>query len=361
MRLAAFARGLGAQPTGRGFLAWLLIEDLSRLRPDWSILLLSGANPGLGNVDWSRGRGDGLVDEALLLLRGVATSVRRYGPDVFWSATHLVPFGLPARLPKIVTFHDAVWRDHPETMKTLNRLASRVGERGLFTADRILCNSRFTRDRLAAHWPSLADRAVVMHLAANPHFLMGVDPEPTLAKFRIHTPLILNVDTVEPRKNLGVFLDCADALPEATFVQCGSLGWKVDGVIARARDMPNVRLLDYVDDDDLNALYLAASAAVFPSIYEGFHIPPLDALRLGCPVVVSDIPVHREVLGDAARYAEPHDSSAFVLQLRSVLDDPNETRRLVAAGRERAREFSWRRAAEILADTLEVLVAAETR
>ncbi|MFQ5555150.1 MAG: glycosyltransferase family 4 protein [Acidimicrobiia bacterium] len=356
MKLVALARGLGSQPTGRGQVAWLLLEELRRIRPEWAIVLLSAANPGLRDVEWGRGTGNGPLGEALFLLRRAARTVSRHDASVFWAGTHLVPFGMPSHLPKVVTFHDAVWRDHPETMRNRNRVASRAGERGLAGADRILCNSHFTHSRLAAHWPEYAKRATVMPLASNPHYRTDLDPDRTLAKFGITRPFVFNVDTVEPRKNLSVFLDCADAFPGMTFLQCGRLGWSVDGLVQRARNTPNVRLLGYVEEQHLNALYLAASAALFPSKYEGFHLSPLDAARLGCPVIASDIPVHREVLGEAARYGDPLDPPSFAGALRDVLENPAETRRLVATGRARADTFSWRRTAEIFATTTESLL-----
>jgi glycosyltransferase involved in cell wall biosynthesis len=121
--------------------------------------------------------------------------------------------------------------------------------------------------------------------------------------------------------------------------------------------MPSVTLRGYVPDSELGSLYRGAVAAAFPSIYEGFHLPPLDAMRMGCPVIASDIPVHREVLGDAAMFVPSHDATAWVAAIRSLREDIARRARLVEAGRKRAASFTWEESARTL---LRVFASAGT-
>jgi glycosyltransferase involved in cell wall biosynthesis len=108
----------------------------------------------------------------------------------------------------------------------------------------------------------------------------------------------------------------------------------------------------YVDETELGELYSGALAAVFPSLYEGFHLPALDAASLGCPVIASDIPVHREVLGDAALYCPPHDRDALVAQVRRLASDVGLRQRLASLGIAQARRFDWTQSARTLADVI---------
>jgi glycosyltransferase involved in cell wall biosynthesis len=167
---------------------------------------------------------------------------------------------------------------------------------------------------------------------------------------------VLNVDTLEPRKNLGILVDAVAELPGVDFVQCGSVGWGMDDWIERVRAMPAVSLRGYVPDAELGSLYGGAVAAVFPSIYEGFHLPPLDAMHSGCPVIASDIPVHREVLGDAAVFVPCHDAAAWAGAIRRLLEDAQARARLADAGRRRVAGFSWDQSARALLGVIESAV-----
>lgn len=351
MRIAVYARALRTKPTGRGMLAREMVQALRRVRPDVEIHLFSGEDPGWNGVSWRPATGSGLAGEAWRSLRGIARDVAGIHPDAIWSATHVLPYGLPADLPKIVTLLDVVWRDHPETMSARNRYVSAWQERGLHQADRIACISAFTRGRLASHWPELAAKADVVHLAASRTPAAGV-PSPDAR------PYVLNVDTLEPRKNLEILADAIGQLQDVDFVHCGSVGWGMAAWIDRVQSVPAVSLRGYVPDAELDSLYRGAIAAVFPSIYEGFHLPPLDAMNTGCPVIASDIPVHREVLGDAALFVPCDDAGAWADAIRRLKNDGQARARLAAAGRERARSFSWDQSARTLVGVIQSAIEA---
>jgi alpha-1,3-rhamnosyl/mannosyltransferase len=318
-----------------------MLQALRRVEPEIQIHLFSGEDPDWPGVRWRPARGGGPVGESWRLLRGIARDVADIQPDVLWSATHILPYGLARTLPKVVTLLDLVWRDHPETMSSKNRRIAEWFEGGLRRADRIACISAFTRNRLLAHWPELAERATVVHLAGS-----GTLGGSTGTSSR--RPYVVNVDTLEPRKNVAILLDAITQLPDLDFVHCGGIGWGMDEVLERARGMRSVELRGYVPDSELGALYRGALAAAFPSIYEGFHLPPLDAMSVGCPVIASDIPVHREVLGDAALFVAPHDAGAWAEAMRSLRDDPARRARLAEAGRRQALGFTWEASARAL-------------
>jgi alpha-1,3-rhamnosyl/mannosyltransferase len=176
----------------------------------------------------------------------------------------------------------------------------------------------------------------------------------------------LFVGTLEPRKNLELLLDAwpvlrAEQADWPGLVVCGGWGWKTEQVrerVVRAQDEGWLHALGYVDDAALGALYRGARFLVFPSLYEGFGLPLLEALAAGCPVLCSDLPVFREVAGAAADYAPAGTAELWLDPLRRLHGDAERRAELARLGLARAAEFSWERAAR---ETIEVLRAAAGR
>ena len=342
MKVAVFARALTRRPTGRGTYAAEMIRALAA-GGDVELDVFAGEPVDLPGCRFWPARGRTAAGSAWRVLRGIGRDLRAIAPDVLWSTTHFLPRNLPRGLPTVATLLDVVWRDHPETMSRAHRWAASWLEEGLRRADRIACISQFTRDRLVAHWADLGPRAEVIPLAPNPR-LQGYPADPALLdRLGLDRPFVLAVGTLEPRKNLGLVLDAMALLPGVPLVHCGPVGWDVAALQDRARRRPDVRLLGWVDEPTLAALYRAAAVAVFPSVYEGFDLPALDAASLGCPLVVSDIAVHREVLGDAPAYVPLGRPDTLAESVRSLLDSETARRVLSVKLRERASTFDWRR------------------
>jgi len=360
MKIAVFARSLWRKSSGRGALARELLEGMVRSSDPPEIELFAGEEVGLNRCRFHRARGTGYLSDVWRVFRGIAGEVKDLRPDIIWGTTHFLPRGLPPDLPKVTTLLDLVWKDHPETLPRLNRLASGWLERGLWESTQILCISNFTRDRLRAYWPTLAERATVIPLAANPRLHVPGNSAEILANFGLKGDYILNVDTFEPRKNLRLLLQVMSRFPQLTLVHCGHVGWNVDQDLAFARTLENVRLLGYVDEESLGALYANARLAVFPSTYEGFHLAPLDALSLGTPVLVSDIPVHREVLGEAALYFEAGSAGDLESKIAALAGRGVERERLADLGRKRAATYSWDTSAHRVLDALQGAASRQT-
>jgi glycosyltransferase involved in cell wall biosynthesis len=344
VKVAVFARALTRRSTGRGVYAAEMLRALAA-RGGVELDVFAGEPVDVAGCRFWSARGRTAVGSVWRVWRGIARDVRALAPDLLWSATHFLPRGLPRGLPTVVTLLDAVWRDHPETVSRGRRWAAPWLEEGLRRADRIVCISRFTRDRLAVHWPDLLPRAEVIHLAPNPR-LPALPAEPALlARLGLDRPFVMTVGTLEPRKNLGHLLDAMRLVPGLLLVHCGPAGWNVQRLGERVRRAPDVRLLGWVDEPTLAALYRSALAAVFPSIYEGFDLPALDAASLGCPLVVSDIPVHREILGEAPLYSPPDRPELLAERIRSLRDSEEQRRARSQRLVERAAQFDWSRSA----------------
>jgi glycosyltransferase involved in cell wall biosynthesis len=163
---------------------------------------------------------------------------------------------------------------------------------------------------------------------------------------------VLAVGSLTPNKNFGGVVRAASMLTDLGYkvVAAGGVNARVfNGVDLTGDDLV---LAGYVTDSELRALYESATCFVFPSFYEGFGLPPLEAMHCGCPVVVSDRASLPEVCGDAAVYCDPDDPADMAKQLRLVLTSAALRRELSEAGKKRARQFGWQRSAEQLNELL---------
>ena len=171
-------------------------------------------------------------------------------------------------------------------------------------------------------------------------------------RFGIRDPFVLFAGTIEPRKNvLGLiraFRALAKSLPHR-LVLAGSIGWNAESTLAALQDpalRDTVTRAGFVSFDELSALYSAADVFVFPSFYEGFGLPVLEAMACGCPVVTSNASSLPEVGGDAAIYCDPADVTGLSDAIEHIVSDPDLRSRMIAAGHDRARRFTWRSCAE---------------
>ena len=226
------------------------------------------------------------------------------------------------------------------------------------------CISAWTERDLVALFPRTADRTAVLPLAAHPRFRPD-HPEQelaaALARHDLPERFVLGVGTLEPRKNLVRLIDAYTALPDAVraatpLVLVGPKGWEADEIERRA-GAAGVRITGFVSDEDLSLLYTACTAFAYPSLYEGFGLPVLEALAAGAPTVTSTTSSLPEVAGDAALLVDPLDTAALQSALEQLLTDEALTARLRAEGPRRAAAFSWDRMAADYLALLERLAA----
>ncbi len=204
-------------------------------------------------------------------------------------------------------------------------------------------------------------KVTVMYEAADPSYQRTDDPECLKrARERYHLPdqFVLYTGSLSPRKNitglLQAFAEIQGKVPHR-LVLTGSKSWK-DRSVFELIDTLNIRdrieQLGYVDEQDMPALYSMASVYVYPSLYEGFGLPVLEAMQCGCPVVASNATSIPEVAGDAALLVDPHDTHAMAAAMHKVLTDAQTSGELIASGFRRAAMFSWRRCARTMLDAI---------
>lgn len=276
---------------------------------------------------------------------------------------HATDFTLPPALPgtpTLLTVHDLSFVRAPETATpVLKAYLDRVVPRSVARATHILADSQATKDDLIALYGTPADKITVLLSGVSAHFRRVDDPAAHQAvreRYGIPPqPYIISVGTVQPRKNYARLMEALATLgPEGAdihLVIAGGRGWLDSPIYGAVKSFGlenRVHFTGFVDDADLPALYSAALCLAYPSLYEGFGFPVLEAFACGTPVVSSTLSSIPEVAGDAALLVDPYDVGALAAALRRVLNDPALRAGLVERGARQAAQFTWARTARHL-------------
>lgn len=320
----------------------------------------------------------GACDECYLgakssLLRSlvqVPAALRRQRIDVFHGIDHVgVP--LAGKTGKcVVTIHDVIPLILPRTFTPRHRAVVRLAlARVRRQADRIIVPSHAVKQDVVRHLGLSADLVTVTHHGCEPRF--HPDPDPAsfgavTARYGLPPRYVLAVGTLEPRKNLVALLKAFARLrqagevdPALRLVLAGARGWLDEPIFRTVRSFglaEAVCLPGFIDDDDLPDVYRGAELFVFPSLYEGFGLPPLEAMACGVPVVTSNTSSMPEVAGGAAMLVDPRDVDGMAAVIARTLHDEGLRERLRAAGIARASQFSWQAAARQVLDLYASLV-----
>ena len=296
----------------------------------------------------------GVLWQQLLLPRRLA----RGDVDLLWSPITTLP--LASRVPGVVTIHDLTTLLWPETHRLKVRwsvypfLAA-----SLERARRVVAVSRATADDLAFHFPQCAKRIEVVYNGVDPEFRPGDPARIAAVRAELGAPegYLLYAGTLEPRKNVGVLLDAWETLrqedPETPpLMLAGPYGWGSRALLARIERLAASGLvhLGPLPRGRLVEVFQAAALFVYPSLYEGFGLPPAEAMACGVPAVVSNASSLPEVVGDAGVTVEPQDAGALAGAIRALLAEPRRRGELAARAVEQAARFRWDRAARQMRD-----------
>ncbi len=288
----------------------------------------------------------------------LSQELRRRPVDLLHVQYTAPPF---APCPVVATIHDLSFEHLPQTFKRRSRLQLRLTvRRTARTAARVLVPSEHTRRDIIETYKLDAARVSVTPLAAPAHFA-PVDDEKEVRRvrerYKIEGDYILAVGSIQPRKNLTrlivAYADLRRARPHANLPKLALVGkkaWLYDETL-RAIETYGLGeltvLTGYVSEADLPALYTGALCFVYPSYFEGFGLPPLEAMKCGAPVIAGNRTSLPEVVSDAGLLVDPFDKDALVSALARVIDDPDLRARLRVKGMERAGHFSWRETARL--------------
>lgn len=366
MRLLLDARNITDKPAGVARYAKALIPELARLMPDDELCVIRHASnqtpldvPGIKEVFV-----DVPIDNTRNVLFGhkaLGEAFRKFGPpDIYHNLFHVSPRRLPDSLKVVVTLHDLVWIEHPDASqptwlkaRAIEQFAKRAIPATLQRADHVISVSDFTAERARRYHSS--PTTVIMH-GVETHFFDRVPPVDPIVEHltRDQTRYIVAVGNSKPYKNLHRLIRAwARARPKLGKSKLCLVGDNkaLMPLIEELGLKDDVVLVGFLGDEDLRRIVGHAHLFAFPSLVEGFGLPPLEAMALGVPVILSNIEPMKTVGGEAALSFDPLDIEAMAQAIESVFNDDTLHQNMIRKGKAHAAAMTWTRAAE---ETLKV-------
>ncbi len=277
--------------------------------------------------------------------------VGRY--DVLWSPANLGPVRVHNQ---VVTIHDMAVLDHPEWFSQGVRMVFRSVVPWLVrSVAYVITDSAFSKDRLLAHFGIDPNKVIVIYPGASR--LGGVNRSDAVTSSpigarhsksaRCRAPYAIAYGLCDPRKNLGTLIEAwryvVRDVPDLELAIVGAPSSRTFSRNASTRGAPRIRYTGYLEDSALADLYAGASLFIYPSLYEGFGLPPLEAMLYGVPSVVSDIPVLREVYGDSVSYVDPYDPTDVARGVIETVVCGSAREQLIKTFERTVRNYSWDR------------------
>ena len=286
-------------------------------------------------------------------------------PDVFFTPTHYAPRFSP--VPTVISIMDLSYLHFPELFadRDLYQLKNWT-QYSIKKAAHIITISNSSKNDIIKAYRIPEDRVTVIYpgikevTTLNPHVYSMSELK---SKYLISDNYLLSVGTLQPRKNTARLIEAFAKLKKSKkfdksdimLVVVGKKGWLYEDILAapeRFGVTESVKFLDFVSDEDLASLYKNAQCYVFPSLYEGFGLPVLEAMKFDCPVITSNISSLPEAAGDAALYVNPLDVDDIAKKIEKILENKELRKDLIKKGREQIKKFSWEKSAK---ETLQIL------
>lgn len=353
MKIAIDIRETVGHKAGKGWYTYVLVKALLKRDTKNEYILYTHER----NHDFksSRARQRIFPQSGLRWHLKVLQDLKKEKPDIFWAPTsYIIPALAPKRLKTVITVHDIVAFLFPQGHNRKALYLERATlKRALKKCTQILTVSRNTRNDLLQWFDVSPDKIMIAPCAASSLFKRLKKSDPKLKEvvelFDLPKQFILAVGTLSPRKNftrlIAAYKQLLRTHPHAHLVIVGDKGWDYHKTL-RSVDPDKVHLVGYVEGEDLVALYNLAELFIFPSLYEGFGIPLVEAMTCGCPVASSNVSSIPEVTGGAAILFDPYSIETIENAMRAILDSPSLSKELTQKGQKRAKEFSWDKTAK---------------
>jgi len=351
MKIGIDIRTAGGEKAGKGWFTFSITRELIKIDKSNDYFLYTDA--GIAGFDEFKNVEMVIIEaKGLSWHRAVIKDMKKQGIDIFFAPSSFV---IPALLTKsskiktVITIHDLVVFLFPETQSAKTLILEKIFmKRAAKLSGAITVVSENTKKDLIEKFGIKDEKITVIPCSASEDF-RPIDLPPARKKF------FLAVGTVEPRKNyetlIRAFSMIRKSCPNHHLIIAGKQGWggeNLDQIIRENYLQKHVHFLGYVTNKTLNKLYNLAEALVFPSYYEGFGIPPLEAMNAGCPVIASHSSSMPEVIGDAGVYCDPESPAQFAKAMETLIKDPQAREELINKGRIRSKSFSWDSSAEKL-------------
>jgi glycosyltransferase involved in cell wall biosynthesis len=349
------SRSVSAQPTGTELYSRYLIEALLSRAPDYFFFHLYFNQPPQSAVQNLKSKIRVIPFPRLWTHLRLSTEMILHPPDLLFVPAHVLPIVHPRC--SVVTVHDLGYLYFPEAHPPRQRwYLDRSTRWHTRTAAHLLADSAATKRDLINRYHAHPDRITVAYPGLDPSIKRIADPSEIArvkAKYRIDGDYLLYLGTIQPRKNLQRLIAAFCQLPTASsqLLLAGKLGWYSEQLLQQAND--RVRFIGYVEATDKNALLSGATAFVFPSLYEGFGFPVLEAMACGVPVLCSNTSSLPEVAGDAAVLVNPLEVNDITRGLRDIITNEALRRKLIECGYRQTQTFTWQACADSVIEVFE--------
>jgi glycosyltransferase involved in cell wall biosynthesis len=359
MKIAIDIRSAGGEKTGKGFYTFHMLQALLKIDQENHYTLYT--KDGIAgfhhfkNVTIKRFSGRGLIWHFKVI-----RDLEKTQPDIFWApSSYIIPALTSNKIKTILTVHDLVAFHFPTRHNKKATIVEKLFlKRALKKANTVLSVSDNTKKDLLDKFNFLEKNNIhTIYCSASEKFkpLDASELKEFAKKTKLPQKFFLAVGTIEPRKNykklIQAFKRISDHYPNYHLIVVGKEGWQYEEVydeICAHYLQKKVHFLGYLSNKSLVSLYNLAQALVFPSIYEGFGIPPLEAMKCGCPVISSQVSSIPEVVGDAAILIDPENEEVIARAMERIICAPKEVIRLREKGILQSKKFSWEKSAKRL-------------
>lgn len=279
--------------------------------------------------------------------------LKKMNIDLLHSPGFVAPLKMSAK--SVVTVHDMTFFSHPECHTRFKRLYfQNMIPKSIASADAVIADSENTTQEICKYLHTPKEKITTVHLGVGEHFKQinrRKAKEYLKTKYHINNRFILFVGTIEPRKNVQTLVDAFLQIkdPKLKLVIVGNKGWNVAELFKVITESPikeQIILPGYVTDEDLVKFYNAAEVFVYPSLYEGFGIPIIEAMACGCPVITSNVSSMPEVAGTAALLVDPNNANEIKNAVQKILKNKELRELLIKDGIKQAKKFSWKKTAQ---------------
>lgn len=358
MKIAIDIRDAGGEKTGKGFFTYGLVKALLALDKANQYILYSDKAempfPSQSNLIFKP-----IPENGLRWHFAVLKDLKKDRPDLYFAPTSfIIPSLAPKWLKVVIVVHDLVAflfpKNHAKKAVFIERLTL---SKALKKSSHVFVVSENTQNDLIKHFNFPKAQTTEVPCAPHANYQKELDSkesEKISKKYNLPEKFILGVGTIEPRKNysnlIKSFVIVKRKYPDIKLVIVGKKGWKYQEVLQIVKQhnlQDDIIFTGYMPDDDLHHTYHLAEMFVFPSLYEGFGIPPLEAMASGCPVIASNSSSLPEVIDDAGLLIDPKNSIKIADAIVSLLENPQVRSNLIEKGFYRSKRFTWEKSAEI--------------
>lgn len=301
-----------------------------------------------------------LPNKPLWTIFALSTAIRREKPDIFFSPTHYGPIFCPC--PQVISILDLSYKYFPELFKKKDLLQLNLwGGYSIRKAAKVITISQSSRSDIIKEYRADPDKVLVAYPGIKQELSIKnkvLSMEEIKEKYGVDLPYILFVGTLQPRKNIVRLVEAFSKVKKQNLklVVIGRRGWQYEEILTSPKRFgveDSVVFLENITDEELPLFYENAECFVLPSLYEGFGLPILEAMKYGCPVLTSNISSLPEAGGEAAIYFDPYNVNDMADKIKKVLEDESLRAKMKKEGLEQVKKFSWEKSAAKVIKVLE--------